>query len=421
MAKTASIFVIIFLLCGAAYASWLDKVGEKISNIKERIAPSKATETTPSEETPDYEETAITEKNGNGESIDDLLADKPKPKDKPTKSGTSKGNFLHAIADNDPALIDKITDSHNEREIAEMVLNIMEQDGVEVPTINKVYTIRRCRVYLDMSLGPTIIALAKYKLDTDKSNTETHKKYFSEKLSSIEKACVNQMGRPLPFSVALKGFLNEYLEALNILSSKLDDERIKAERERLAAETRRLDDERKQKAVKAQKLAEMDKERNELEAKKQEENKKQMALEERKRIADEEARRKALLEYKAALKSGKKPVESCGDAAILYDAVDGVSVVLQPPVSPTGKYYKLNCLIDHIEEGGLLSGGTYVCKFGDNYFAVKTTGKTKFKDKNAISINTNIYMVGKHIARRNYQTVIGALKVMSVFEAAFIE
>jgi len=357
------------------------------------------------------------------ETIDDIGVERQQPQ-KVTR-GLTKREFLNAIENNSPGLMDKMTDHRKVEEVDKLMLAILKQEGIEIPKDDNTNTCHYS--FLNNNLGLIVHSLSKYKLDPNKDKSKYWQNDFKNGLRNIETRCVNNMGRPLPIVAEIKNFLNDYLESLNILLVRLEDEKIDQEKERVAADAKRYEEEKKQRAIQEEKRAQIEKERKVIDAKRQEDfNKmhedmqKKAKIEKEKEVAREQAQRKEKEDYIAKLKAGKKPIESLSDAIVYHDADENMMVILQPPVSPTNKYHSVYGAIETVESEKYL-----IARYGSgkdtNYFAIKITRKTIIPNKDEIRIGKMIRIVGKHTSLRKYTTVLGAQRVMPEFEAVWVE
>lgn len=117
------------------------------------------------------------------------------------------------------------------------------------------------------------------------------------------------------------------------------------------------------------------------------------------------------------IKSGEKPIESVSDASIFYDADENyLRLVNSPPLSATGKNYFIAGKLKNFKNGILLFDAS-----SNNYFALKTSSKTKGTPIGDLRLNSDYKAVGTHIGNLEYNTIIGQQKMMPVLEALYIE
>lgn len=174
-------------------------------------------------------------------------------------------------------------------------------------------------------------------------------------------------------------------------------------------------DQEKQKAV----MLEREKQREEEQAK--------LAVE---AAAKEESKRKSELEQQArmdrakALKSGTAKVATMSDAVLLTEPVSLLPLMDNPLLTPDGKYYSGDVLVE-AQESSLIrvQGVMLMGQFGDHathsYAYLKLPKKPVNFSAEGMRIGGTITIVGKYVSNINYRTVRGEVKTAPVIECAY--
>ena len=118
------------------------------------------------------------------------------------------------------------------------------------------------------------------------------------------------------------------------------------------------------------------------------------------------------------LRSGRIEIQGISDAALFYRAANGLSVMGNPKVQADNKYYVIQGFLERIEDGG----DALLAKFGDNYARIVhvSASKQQVGLLDNLRAGRNFHVVGRYVNNVEYTTVIGASRVVPVFEAAYI-
>ena len=119
-------------------------------------------------------------------------------------------------------------------------------------------------------------------------------------------------------------------------------------------------------------------------------------------------------EYERKLKAGKLPIKSKSDAILYYNAEDGSSIVMNPPLKGDNKYYVVSGKLERVE------GNQYIVYFDTAYFAFEMTAKGKSYNPD-FRIEKWLNVVGKFVGTLSYTTVAGTTKYAAAFKADFVE